>query len=89
MDKHTLKPGDRLEKNGIGMHVKSVYPDGVLTTRGFRFYTELQGWERKKLPSYKTWSIRLSLADYEACIKHFGNPSAAVRWAIAKQEGKI
>jgi hypothetical protein len=91
--KTTYHPGQRLTKGNYALHIKAVRQNGCMTTRGFKSFDDLATFTAQPYtpprPSGKNTSVRLTLADFGKCALYFGNPSAAVRWAIAKQEGKI
>lgn len=90
--KTTYHPGQRLTKGDYALHIKAVRLNGCMTTRGFKSFEDLATFTAHPYtpprPSGKNTSVRLTQEEFGKCAIYFGNPSAAIRWAIQQKEAK-
>lgn len=77
----TFTPGSRYVKDARVLHIKAVETNGVLTSRGFMSYEEINTWSKSDKP-VQTVSAKLTKAEKDEMYKHFPSAAAAIRFAI-------
>jgi len=80
----TFTPGSRYVKDARVLHIKAVKTNGVLTSRGFMSYEEINTWSKSDKPEkpVQPVSAKLTKAEKDEMYKHFPSAAAAIRFAI-------
>lgn len=85
----TFTPGSRYVKDARVLHIKAAKTNGVLTSRGFMSYEEINTWSKADKPDKPVHpvSAKLTKAEKDEMYKHFPSAAAAIRFAIAQKGG--
>lgn len=88
--KKTFTPGSRYVKDSRVLHIKEIRPDGVLTSRGFMTYDEINTWSKQDKPEkpISPVSAKLTKDEKDEMYRHFPTAAAAIRFAIQSCQGK-
>lgn len=80
----TFTHGSRYVKDARVLHIKAVKENGVLTSRGFMSYEEINTWSRQDKPDkpISPVSAKLTKAEKDEMYRHFPSAAAAIRFAI-------
>lgn len=88
--KQTFTPGSRYVKDSRVLHIKAVKTNGVLTSRGFMTYDEINTWSKQDKPEkpISPVSAKLTKAEKDEMYRHFPSAAAAIRFAIEAKGGR-